>query len=61
MTENHARTQLRRILAALSAGSVLHLLAELFAERAEAARRGGDDLAAERCDNAEATLFVVGL
>ena len=61
MTENRARTQLRRMLGTLTAGSVLHLLAELFAEQAEAARRVGDDLTAGRCENAEATLFVVGL
>ena len=61
MTENQARTQLRRMLGTLTAGSVLHLLAELFAEQAEAARRNRDDRTAERCDNAEATLFVVGL
>jgi len=52
---------LRRMLGTLTAGSVLHLLAELFAEQAEAARRVGDDLTAGRCENAEATLFVVGL
>lgn len=61
MTEKRAKAQLRRMLAGLTAGSVLHLLAELFAEQAEAARRGGDDLAAEQCGNVAATLAVVGL
>ena len=61
MTEKQARTQLRRMLGTLTPGSVLHLLAELFAEQAEAARQGGDDPAAVRCDNAGATLFVVGV
>ncbi len=61
MTENQARTQLRRVLRTLTAGSVLHLLAELLAEQAEAARRSRDGRAAERCENAAATLFVVGL
>lgn len=61
MTENQARTQLRQMLRTFTAGSVLHLLAELFAERAAAARRDGDDRAAVRCDTAGATLFVVGL
>ncbi len=61
MTENRAKARLRRMLATLTAGSVVHLLAELFSEQAEAARRGGDDLAAERCGNVAATLFVVGL
>jgi len=49
------------MLGTLTAGSVLHLLAELFAEQADAARRVGDDLTAGRCENAEATLFVVGV
>jgi len=49
------------MLGTLTAGSVLHLLAELFAEQAEAARRDADDLAAKQCNNAEATLFVVGV
>lgn len=61
VTEKHASAQLRRMLGALTAGSVLHLLAELFAEQAEAARRGGDDLTAERCENVAATLAVVGI
>jgi len=61
VSENRARTQLRRMLGTLTAGSVLHLLAELFAEQADAARRVGDDLTAGRCENAEATLFVVGV
>lgn len=61
MTENEARTQLRRMLSTLTAGSVLHLLAELFEADAEAAQRVGDDLTAERCENVSATLAVVGL
>ena len=61
MTENQARMRLRQMLGTLTAGSILHLLAELFAEQAEAARRNRDDRTAERCENAEATLFVVGI
>ena len=61
MTETQAKRQMTLILATLTAGSVLHLLAELFAEQAEAARRTGDALAAERCGNVAATLFVVGI
>ena len=61
MTEKHARTQLRRMLGTLTAGSVLHLLAELFQADASAARRAGDELTAERCENVAATLAVVGL
>lgn len=61
MTEDAAKQQLRQMLDTLTAGSVLHLLAEVFREQAEAARRDGDDLAADECENVEATLFVVGL
>ena len=61
MSENKAKEKLRAKLASFTPGSVLHLLAELFAEQAEAARQGGDDPTAVRCDNARATLFVVGV
>ena len=61
MTERHARTQLRRMLRTLTAGSVLSLLHELFEAEAAAARLAGDDLAAERCESVAATLAVVGL
>lgn len=61
MSESDAKVQLREMLASLTAGSVLHLLAEVFREDAEVARREGDDPAADECENIEATLFVVGL
>ena len=61
MSENDAKVQLRVMLVSLTAGTVLHLLAEVFREDAEAARRADDDLAAEQCESVEATLFVVGL
>jgi hypothetical protein len=61
VTENDAKEQLRQMLGTLTAGSVLHLLAEVFREDAEAARQDGDDLATEECERVDATLFVVGL
>ena len=61
MTEDKAKQKLRVMLGSLTAGSVLHLLAELFESDAEAARGGGDDLAAEQCENVAATLSIVGL
>lgn len=61
MTENQARTQLRQMLRTLTVGSVLHLLADLFRESADHARRADDATTAERHANAAATLFVVGL
>jgi len=61
MTEDEAKQQLRMMLGSLTAGSVLHLLAELFREDAADARRDGDDLAAGECERVDAALFVVGL
>ena len=61
MNEKKAKRQLQRMLDAFTAGTVLHLLGEVFREDAQAARRAGDDLAARQCSNVEATLFVVGL
>jgi hypothetical protein len=49
------------MLRTLTAGSVLHLLAELFEADADAARKAGDALAAERCGAVASTLTVVGL
>jgi hypothetical protein len=55
MTEAQARNGLRRMLRSLTAGSLLHLLAELYRN------------AAERCEHPDkarevaAALFVVGL
>ena len=61
MSESEAKKQLRQMLGSLTAGSVLHLLAEVFREAAEAARRDGDNIAADECEKVDATLFVVGL
>lgn len=61
MTEKRATAHLRGMLATLTAGSVLHLLSELFEADADAARRAGDALAAEQCESVAATLAVVGL
>jgi hypothetical protein len=61
VTEDAAKQQLREMLDTLTAGSVLHLLAEVFREDAEVARRTGDDLAAAECERVDAALFVVGL
>ena len=61
MTDETARRQLRRIMRSFTAGSILHLLGEIFEERAEEARRGGDEIRLEQCDSASKTLFVVGL
>lgn len=58
MTENKAKEHLRAMLVSFTAGTVLHLLAEVI--RADA-REDDDHLAVERDVAVEATLFVVGL
>jgi hypothetical protein len=55
MTEPQARAALRRLLRSLTAGSLLHLLAELFRDAAD--RSEHPDKARE----VAAALFVVGL
>jgi hypothetical protein len=61
MKEAAARKHLRRMLRDFTPGSILHLLAGLFAEDAEEARRQNDPLAYERCKSVEAALLVVGI
>ena len=61
MSEKNVKKQLRMILDTFTAGTVLHLLGEVFREDAEEAQRAGDATATEQCRNVEATLFVVGL
>ena len=61
MTEKEVKEQLRAALETLTAGSILHLLSEIFREEAEDARHAGDSLAYRQSRNCEATLFVVGI
>jgi hypothetical protein len=61
MTERQTKEHLREALVTLTAGSILHLLSEVFHEEAEEARHAGDVRAYKQCRNVEATLFVVGL
>lgn len=58
MTEALAKQHLRLMLRAFTAGSVLHLLSELFRERAD---RSADETSREQAREVAATLFVVGL
>ena len=58
MTEKMAKEHLRAMLDSLTAGTVLHLLAEVILADA---REAGGDLAVERGVAVEKTLFVVGL
>lgn len=61
MTEAAAKKHLRRMLRDFTPGSILHLLADLFREDAEEARRQDDSLAYERYKTVESTLLVVGM
>ena len=60
MTESQAKRQLRRMLTSLTAGSLLHLIADLFRESADHLKRR-DQRARDKLRDVAATLFVVGL
>jgi hypothetical protein len=61
MTESQIKRQLRRMLHSLTAGSLLHLLADLFRESADRTRPRRDKPASDKLRDVAATLFVVGL
>lgn len=61
MNEATAKKDLRRMLRGFTPGSILHLLADLFREDAEEARRQDDPLANERYKTVESTLLVLGM
>lgn len=61
MKEDKAKKQLGRMLRSLTAGSVLHLLADLYRKSAEEARQDNDAVAYEQRKLTEHTLIVVGL
>ncbi len=61
MTEAKAKKHLGTMLRSFTGGTVLHLLAELFQQMAEDARRNGDDTAVKQFQEVAAALFVVGL
>ncbi|MFO0800519.1 MAG: hypothetical protein U0804_23880 [Gemmataceae bacterium] len=58
MTERTAKEQLRAMLGSFTAGTVLHLLAEVVRADADNA---DDPVAGERGRAVESALFVVGL
>jgi hypothetical protein len=61
MTEKQAKKHLERMLRDFTTGSILHLLADLFRQEADRARRDDDTVTYERCTNVAVALFVVGL
>jgi hypothetical protein len=61
MTDTQARNGLRRMLRTLTAGSLLHLLAELYRDSAERTATKADAGFQRRAQETAATLFVVGI
>jgi hypothetical protein len=61
MKETQAKKQLRKMLADLTAGSILHLLADVFRESANEAKRDNDAVSYGRFTLIENTLIVVGM
>lgn len=60
MTEATAKKHLARMLKSFTAGSVLHLLADLFHESAEEARLNDETKRAEQCRTVGTALTVMG-
>jgi hypothetical protein len=61
MTEAEAKRQLRQMPRSMTAGSVLHLLAELSADSARRAQRKGNETMQKQAEEVASALFVVGL
>lgn len=60
MKPEKAKRQLERMLSSFSPGSVLMMIGEFFAERANEARAGGSEGIADGYREAEAAMNVVG-
>lgn len=60
MTEDTAKKHLARMLKSFTAGSVLHMLADLFHESAEEARRNDEPQHEEQCRTVGTALTVMG-
>lgn len=61
MNEKEAKRQLARMLRSYTAGSVLHLLADLHRESAEQARKAEDAVKYRQCKLVEHALVIVGM
>jgi hypothetical protein len=61
MTEPQAKKPLRRMLLALTPGSILHDLSNVYHDKAERAGRQGDERRRQQCQSAATALFVMGL
>ena len=61
MSDDQAKAQLAELLEQYTAGSILHLLAEIYRQSAEEALQSGDPVACEQSKSAEHALYVLGL
>jgi len=61
MSEAQAREGLRRMLRTLTAGSLLHLLTELYRDSSEQTATKADPQIRRKAQEVAATLFVVGI
>lgn len=61
MNEKKAKRHLKRMLRSFTAGSVLHLLADLYRQSAEEARQADDARTYRQCKLVEHALVVVGM
>lgn len=61
MNELQAKRQLKKMLRSLTAGSILHLLAEIFRESAEEAKQENDLTSHRQFTLVEKALIVVGM
>ncbi len=61
MTEARAKKHLRRLLRSFSAGTILHLLSDIFRETAAQACAAKHRRTHRRCRRVAQALFVVGL
>ena len=61
MNEKQAKRQLERMLHSFTAGSVLHLLADLHRDAANQARQADDAKTYRQCKLVEQALVVVGM
>lgn len=60
MTEETAKKHLAQMLKSFTAGSILHMLADLFNESAEQDRLNDETTRAEQCRTVGTALVVMG-
>jgi hypothetical protein len=61
MNESRAKRRLRRLLRSYTAGTILHLLADVFREAGKQARATNNPHTFRKCRRVAQALFVVGL